>query len=208
MSVQPTSALIDAGSEAAQARGHLLRSAIKLAVRGDTGAFESLVTVLHPFVHRWSLTYARDPDEADEIVQDTFVLIHRKMSQYRGDSPVEAWAYRIARRVAFQRHRKDHRRRALSAAAFADADDVYNTDPGGRVDRQKIAEYVKRFFTELPPRQREVFDLVDLQGYDPAEAARLLNTSSNTVRGNLFKARSALRARILEDHPAWREVQA
>ena len=208
MSEQPASALIDTSHEATQARGHLLRSAVRLAVRGDTAAFESLVTVLHPFVHRWSLTYARDPDEADEIVQDTFVLIHRKMSQYKGESPVEAWAYRIARRVAFQRHRKDHRRRALASVAFADLDDVYNTDPGGRVDRQKIADYVRRFFTELPPRQREVFDLVDLQGHDPAEVARLLNTSSNTVRGNLFKARAAMRARILEDHPAWREVQS
>lgn len=198
----------DGGSEVAQARGSLLRSALSLALRGDSSAFESLVSVLHPLVHRWSLTYARDPDEADEIVQETFVLIHRKIAQYRGDSSVEAWAYRITRHVAFQRHRKDHRRRTLSTLAFADAEDVYNTDPGARVDRQKIADYVRRFFTELPPRQREVFDLVDLQGYDPAEVARLLGSTSNTVRGNLFKARASMRARILEDHPDWREVQA
>jgi len=198
----------DSSSETAHARGNVLRSALSLALKGDASAFESLVTVLHPLVHRWSLTYARDPDEAEEIAQDTFVLIHRKMSQYRGDSPVEAWAYRIARRVALQKHRKDHRRRTLASSAFADADDVYNTDPGARVDRQKIADYVRRFFTELPPRQREVFDLVDLQGYDPVEAARLLGISSNTVRGNLTKARAAMRARLLQDHPAWREVQA
>ena len=207
MSHHSNSILASSEDDAARARGALLRSAVSLALRGDSAAFESLVTVLHPLVLRWSMTYARDPDEADEIVQETFLLIHRKMSQYRGDNSFEAWAYRITRRVAFQRHRKDHRRRTLSTMAFADSDAVYNTDPGGRVDRQKIADYVKRFFTELPPRQREVFDLVDLQGHDPAEVAQLLNTSSNTGRGNLFKARAAMRARILEDHPAWQEVQ-
>ncbi|HXV18175.1 MAG TPA: RNA polymerase sigma factor, partial [Gemmatimonadaceae bacterium] len=147
-------------TDAALARGALLRSAIALAASGDVGAFESLVTVLHKLVHRWALTFARDPDEADEITQETFVLVHRKLDQYRGDSSVEAWVYRIVRRVALQKHRKDRRRRILAEAMFPDADNVYNTDPGARVDRQKVAEYVRHFFTELPPRQREAFDLV------------------------------------------------
>ena len=192
---------------AAIARGKVLRSAIALAAEGDDAAFESLVTVLHRLVHRWSLTFARDPDEADEITQETFVLVHRKLGQYRGDASVEGWVYRITRRVALQRHRKDRRRRELSEAAFLGNDNVYNTDPGARVDRERIAEYVRIFFTQLPPKQREVFDLVDLQGHEPAEVARLLGTNAGTVRGNLFKARSALRARLLEDHPSWRELE-
>src|SRR6187402_1036176 len=85
--------------DAAIARGKVLRSAIALAAEGDQAAFESLVTVLHRLVHRWSLTFARDPDEADEITQETFVLVHRKLAQYRGDASVEAWVYRITRRV-------------------------------------------------------------------------------------------------------------
>jgi RNA polymerase sigma-70 factor, ECF subfamily len=194
------------GGDATAARGKVLRSAITLAAAGDTAAFESLVTLLHRTVHRWALTFARDPDEADEIAQETFVLVHRKLSQYRGDASVEAWVYRITRRVALQRHRKDRRRRVLSEAAFPMLNDVYNTDPGARVDREKVAAYVRTFFTELPPRQREVFDLVDLQGHEPAEVAILLNTSAGTIRGNLFKARASMRARLLEDHPMWHEV--
>jgi RNA polymerase sigma-70 factor (ECF subfamily) len=159
-------------------------------------------------VHRWALTFARDPDEADEIVQETFVLVHNKLRQYRGDSPVEGWVYRIARRVALQRHRKDRRRRQLSEAAFLDIEDVYTTDPGARVDRQKMAEYIRHFFTTLPPRQREVFDLIDLQGNEPAAVARLLGTSAGAVRANLFKARASIRERLLAEHPAWREVQS
>lgn len=193
-------------TEAQAARETLLRSAIKLASKGDLRAFESLVTVLQRSVHRWALTFARDLDEADEISQETFVILYRKLDQYRGDAAVEAWVYRIVRRVALQKHRKARRRRALAEAAFPDIENVYNTDPGARVDRQQIAEYIRHFFTELPPRQREVFDLVDLQGNEPAEVARLLGTNAGTVRGNLFKARASLRERLLQDHPAWREV--
>jgi RNA polymerase sigma-70 factor (ECF subfamily) len=205
---QQAGLLAEQTSDQAIARGNLLRSAVALATTGDQAAFESLVTVLQRMVHRWALTFARDPDEADEIVQETFVLVHNKLRQYRGDSPVEGWVYRIARRVALQRHRKDRRRRQLSEAAFLDIEDVYTTDPGARVDRQKMAEYIRHFFTTLPPRQREVFDLIDLQGNEPAAVARLLGTSAGAVRANLFKARASIRERLLAEHPAWREVQS
>ena len=194
-------------NDAALARGRLLRSAISLAATGDAAAFESLVTVLQKLVHRWGLTFARDPDEADEISQETFVVVYRKLGQYRGDSSVEAWVYRITRRIALQKHRTDKRRRKLAENAFPEFEDVYTTDPGARVDREKVAEYIRHFFTELPPRQREVFDLVDLQGHDPVEVAGLLGTSAGTIRGNLFKARAAMRARLLQDHPAWQELR-
>jgi len=206
---EPTGLLTQSSqTDAAIARGTLLRSAIKLAAGGDIAAFESLVTVLQRNVHRWAMTFARDQDEAEEITQETFVLVYRKLGQYRGDSPVEAWVYRIVRSVALAKHRKARRRRALTETAFPVMDDVYNTDPGARVDRQRVAEYIRHFFTELPARQREVFDLVDLQGNEPREVAELLGMNAATVRANLFKARASIRARVLQDHPAWREVQS
>jgi RNA polymerase sigma-70 factor (ECF subfamily) len=84
---------------------------------------------------------------------------------------------------------------------------VYNTDPGARVDREKITAYIRHFFRELPPRQREVFDLVDLQGHDPIDVAAMIGIKPGTVRANLFKARASIRASILAQHPAWQEIQ-
>ena len=60
---------------------------------------------------------------------------------------------------------------------------------------------VRTFFGELPPRQREVFDLADLQGLPSTEIAARLGIEPVSVRAHLFKARRALRARILEAHP-------
>jgi RNA polymerase sigma-70 factor (ECF subfamily) len=187
-------------------RGRNLRATAALARGGDIGAFTDLVVALHPQVFRWALTFARDSDDADEITQETFVLMHRKLSQYRGDSALEGWVYGIARNVALQRKRTTKRRAWLSDSALPGIETVYNTDPGARVDRQRLAAYIRHFFIELPPRQREVFDLVDLQGHDPAEVAEIIGMKPATVRANLFKARASIRAHLVAVHPAWGEI--
>jgi RNA polymerase sigma-70 factor (ECF subfamily) len=183
-----------------------LAKTVEQANLGSAVAFSDLVQALHPSVYRWALTFARDPDEADEITQETFVLVHRKLDQFRGDSAVEGWVYLITRRVALQRYRRNRRRDLLSAKSFSFDEDVYTTDPGARVDRERMSEFIRHFFTKLPPRQREVFDLVDLQGHDPVEVADMIGVRAGTVRANLFKARAAIRERILEQHPAWGEI--
>ena len=183
-----------------------LAKTIEQANLGNADAFNDLVNALHPSVFRWALTFARDPDEADEITQETFVMVYRKLDQFRGDSAVEGWVYLITRRVALQRHRKMRRRELLTTKSFQFGESVYNTDPGARVDRERITDFIRYFFTKLPPRQREVFDLVDLQGHDPGEVADMIGLRPGTVRANLFKARAAIRERHLELHPAWGEI--
>ncbi len=183
-----------------------LQNLVTLAKRGDEAAFTDLVTSQHRAVFRWALTFARDGDEADEITQETFVMVHRKLSQFRGDSPVEGWIYGITRSIALQRRRRVKRRALLSGSRMPGVVTVYNTDPGARVDRERFMAYVRHFFVELPPRQREVFDLVDLQGHDPSEVAELIGIKAATVRGNLFKARASLRAQLIAANPAWKEA--
>lgn len=195
------------GSELDRAdRAHLLRESVELAISGDDAAFADLVSVLHPLVLRWSLTFARDIDDADEITQEVFVIVHRKLRQYRGKSSIEAWVYLITRNVALARHRKMKRRKSLSEMQIPGMATIYTTDPGARVDRERVAAYIKHFFVSLPPRQREVFDLVDLQGHDPVEVAELIGSKPGVVRANLFKARASIRAHVLDAHPAWKDI--
>lgn len=179
---------------------------IALARAGDPEAFTQVVKTLQAKVFRWALTFSRDADDADEVTQETFVQMHRKLGQFRGDSSLEGWVYGIVRSIAFQRNRKTKRRTLASVSSLPGIDSVYNTDPGARVDRQRVADYIRHFFVELPPRQREVFDLVDLQGFDPVEVAEFTGLKAGTVRGNLFKARAAIRAHLLAVHPAWIEL--
>jgi RNA polymerase sigma-70 factor (ECF subfamily) len=178
-----------------------------LASAGDDAAFTTLVTRFHPAVFRWALMFARDPDEAEDVTQEVFVQAYRKLGQYRSDAPLDAWLYRITRRAATQmrRTRKRRGRLALSPAAQP-LRDVYTTDPGGRIDRERATTVIRELFSELPARQREIFDLVDLQGLSPAEAAQRIGVKPVSLRANLFKARKAIRQSLLAMHPGYSEL--
>jgi RNA polymerase sigma-70 factor (ECF subfamily) len=177
------------------------------AEAGDVAAFTALVAALHPVVHRWALVFAADPDEADDIVQDAFVQMHLNLARFHGEAPLEAWLYRIVRRAAGQRRRTAQRRLRLAASARARPErDVYLTDPGLRVDRQWVAARIRACFGHLPARQREIFDLVDLQGFEPSDVARMTGMNAATVRANLFKARAAVRAHLIARHPGAAEL--
>ena len=178
-----------------------------LAAAGDDNAFTTLVTRFHPAVFRWSLIFADDPDEAEDIAQEVFVRVHRQIGDYRSDGPLEGWLYRITRRAAAQLRRTRRRRGRLALTPGArPLRDVYTTDPGGRVDRQRAATVIRELFADLPRRQREVFDLIDLQGLSPAEAAERMGMKPVTVRAHLFKARKAIRDSLLATHPAYGEL--
>jgi RNA polymerase sigma factor (sigma-70 family) len=129
------------------------------------------------------------------------------LSQYSSDGSLGGWLYAITRTTANQwrRTRKRRSRLALSPAA-APPSDVYTTDPGGRVDRERAALVIRELFAQLPARQREIFDLVDLQGFSPAEAAERTRMKPVSVRANLFKARAAIRAKFLATHPSYGEL--
>ncbi len=178
-----------------------------LASSGDDSAFTTLVTRFQPAVFRWALMFANDPDDAEDITQEVFVRTYRQLGAYRSDGPLEAWLYRITRRTAIQMRRTRSRRGRLALSPGArPARDVYTTDPGGRVDRERAAGVIHELFAGLPRRQREIFDLVDLQGLSPAEAADRTGMKPVSVRANLFKARKAIRESLLATHPSYREL--
>jgi len=76
------------------------------------------------------------------------------------------------------------------------------TGPDVEVERSLVAELVHTFFRALPGKQRQVFDLVDLQGFSQAAIAEMLGMNPATVRAHLFRARRAIRAKILAHDPA------
>ena len=165
---------------------------------GDDRAFEALVHAYQPRVFRWALALSGDRDEAEDITREVFVRVYRKLSGFRGDGSFDGWLYRITRRVALRGRRASRSLATISAG-------VYITDPGARVDRERAFSLVQSIASTLPMRQREVFVLCDLEGRTPAETAAILDMKDVSVRASLFKARSAVRRRILLTHPGYRE---
>jgi RNA polymerase sigma-70 factor (ECF subfamily) len=178
-------------------------SLVEQTLAGDERAFALLVGRMQPRVQRWVLSYAANPDEADDIAQESFVLALRSLRQYRGGGSFPVWLYRITLRAAGRIRKKARHREALAAGPEALPDRlVYETDPGARVDRERLGALVREFWQELPERQRAVVDLVDLQGYTPGAAAAILDINPATLRANLFKGRHSLRLRLLARYPS------
>lgn len=172
---------------------------VQLAATADGAVFSDFVNAYQPLVFRWALTFARDSDEADDLAQETFIRAFRKIRQYRGEGSIEGWLYRIVRSVGVEKKRVAVRRKLLGRSAAARPErEVYTTDPGARVDTQRTTALIRRYFEDLPSRQREVFDLVDLQNFTPAEAALMTGLTAGAVRLSLFKARSVIREKLIE----------
>ena len=167
-------------------------------------AFTSFVEQYQPLVYRWSVGLLYDRDEAEDVMQE--VLFSRIGRWAR-------FAMRYHRRLAVQNHKSRCRQtpspskrgaRGSTNRRGAPSREVYTTDPGGRVDREQALVLIRESAAALSHRQREVFDLVDLQGYSPVEAGEMLALKPVSVRANLFKARASVRRAILSyTHVFW-----
>lgn len=178
---------------------------IRRARDGDSLSFSQFVVLYQPLVFRWALGLVRSRDDAEEVTQDVFVIAWRKISKYRGDGSIESWLYSITRRLAIRARRRRGRRLLGILPPKAPPRSVYITDPGGRVDQSRLLAIVDSAAKALPPRQRELFELCDLQGLAPTEAAELIGMKAIAARASLFKARAALRRAILRTHPSYQK---
>ncbi len=192
-----------------ESSGEDLDALARRAGDGDAEAFDELVRRIHARIYRWALIRVADPDDADDVAQTVLVRLHRKLGTWRGPGRFTTWLYRVTANECSSWRRRLLRRvsgreRIRREAERRDAAGSEGTGPGATEPPSlpsEIEELVGHYFGELPERQREVFDLVDIQGYRPAEVSEMLQLNANTVRANLLKARRSMRARILESHP-------
>ena len=176
---------------------------IRQAQRGDRAALRRVLEEVSPSVRQWALAHTGDPDDAADLTQEVLVLVARKLGSFRGESKFHSWLFTVTRNQALEAHRRRRREeRKMDRLKVLDTD-VRTPLPGpeAAVDRKRIGAVLRAFLEELPPRQREVFQLSELQGMTSPEVGELLGVEPVSVRAALMKARRTLRRRILEQHP-------
>jgi RNA polymerase sigma-70 factor (ECF subfamily) len=188
---------------AADASGDPPESAeiIVRAAAGDDGAFRELVRRHHARVYRWAVVGIEDRDDADDVAQTVWIRVHGALSSFHGGARFTTWLYSITRNAIIERNRLRDRRQALAAGERQNVLASEVPDAVTTIDAERLLDVVRGYLEQLPPRQREVFQLADLDGFAPAEVAELLNLEQVTVRTNLHKARRAIRNRMLNDNP-------
>lgn len=135
------------------------------------------------------LKYSRNYAEAEDNLQDAFVTIFKKISQFKNIGSFEGWMKRIAINTALQRYR--------SVGVFDIVNENQIMDESIDIDEDTISmDFLLRIIQELPNRYRLVFNLYALDDYSHKEIAEMLNISTGTSKSNLARARMILKEKI------------
>lgn len=167
---------------------------------GRPAALGRLVTRVHARVRGWAERFTGDADEADDVAQKVLIGLERRVRHFDGASRFSTWLFAVTRNVALSERRRAERRERLLAARPREADASDAMEPSVDPDAVALARLALSYFDTLPKQQRLIFELADIHGLAPAEIARRLGIEQATVRAHLFKARRAIRARLLDEH--------
>ena len=169
---------------------------VKRAQQGDSDAFASLFHAHKARIYSVCLRMTNNTAEAEDLTQDAFLQVFRKLATFRGDSALSTWLYRIAVNTVLMHFRK----KALKQVSL---DEPYNHDARlvkreygsrddrlvGSVDRIALARAIK----ELPDGYRTIFLLHEVEGFEHQEIAQLLDCSVGNSKSQLHKAKLRIR---------------
>jgi RNA polymerase sigma-70 factor (ECF subfamily) len=177
--------------------------AIQRAREGDPSAFEYLYRLHCRRVYTVCLRMVGNTTEAEDLTQEAFLLLFRKIHTFRGESAFSTWLHRLAVNIVLMHLRKKSPP-IVSIQATPDPEDEtvsLNVDIGepdllleGVVDRINL----KRCIAQLPVGYRSIFILHDIQGYQHNEIAKILGRSVGDSKSQLHKARTRLREQLRE----------
>lgn len=170
---------------------------VRRCLGGDTSAFEKLLDCYKNQVFSLILRMVGNPQDAEDIAQETFIKAFRKLDTYDPSYPFITWLFRIAHNscVDMLRARKP---RSISLddddapLEIADKSDSVEEAVGLKLEREQL----ERLLAELPPLYREALLLQYREGLSGREMASVLGIPEGTVKIRLFRAKALLRARL------------
>jgi len=172
--------------------GHL----IARAQAGDESAFAAIFERHKHHVYAICLRMTRIASDAEDLTQEVFLLLFRKIALFRGDSAFSTWLYRLTVNVALSQLRKQSPR--LTALETEDVEGEFVHPeigaPDPRLDRCLDRLILEQAILHLAPSYRAAFALYELHGYAHKEIAEIMNWSVGNSKSQLHKARRKLRA--------------
>jgi RNA polymerase sigma-70 factor (ECF subfamily) len=172
---------------------------VRRAQRGERGAFDLLVLRYQHKVVKLVVRLLRDPTEAEDVAQESFVKAYRALGSFRGDSAFYTWLYRIAVNTARNAMASRQRRPLDYEADLSESEqsDVvsrlrHNDTPEAAALSEEIHETVNRAVASLPEDLRTAIILREVEGLSYEEIAEAMDCPVGTVRSRIFRAREAI----------------
>lgn len=170
---------------------------IERAQEGDQQAFAALYAAHRRRVYSLCLRMVHNVEDAEDLMQEAFLQVFRKLHTFRGDSAFSTWLHRVTVNVVLMSLRKKPWRDA-SLDEMSEPEEGETARPVLGCEDELLAHSVDRIALEralehLPPGYRLVFALHDIFGYEHQEAADILGCSAGNCKSQLHKARMKLR---------------
>ena len=175
----------------------------RLAANGDGAAFDEIYSRHRRFVYSVAVRMTGNQADAEDLTQESFVSVLRRVGSFRGEASFTTWLYRlVVNQVNMHfRHRKSRPATETSDGEISEPwqGRARRTNPAGQlIDRLAIEQALRM----LPPGYRSAFVLHDIEGYNHEEAARLSAHAVGTSKSQLHHARASLRAVLSGRSPA------
>ncbi|WP_461449651.1 RNA polymerase sigma factor [Mucilaginibacter sp.] len=163
-------------------------------LRNERKYQEQLYTILSPKMMAVCMRYAKDRDEAQDILQEGFVKLFKNLHNYRGEGSLEGWIRRIMVHSAISRYRK-----AKTIVLVDDFGENSNMHAGTSDNGNKLeADDLQELINKLPDSYRSVFRMYAIEGFSHQEIADALGISELLSRTNLCRARVILKNNLNE----------
>ncbi|MER7246567.1 RNA polymerase sigma factor [Kribbella sp. NPDC000426] len=162
---------------------------ITAARAGDLNALTTLVADSHPTVRRFARTLCSTPEDAEDAAQEALIILYRKIGMLRATSALTSWMFRIVRNECLRRARQLLREHPI-------APETTTPSAEDEVLRQLEAQAVAAAIADLPPDQRSVLVLRDVQGYSGPTVAKSLGLNIPAMKSRLHRARTTVRVSL------------
>ena len=164
----------------------ILFETVKQCQDGDAAAMEYIYNAYKSSFFNLAYRFTRDHALTEDLLQDIFLKIYTNIKKLRSPEAFNSWIYRIATNTCMSFARKKGKTREISLMEVGDVSAPENND-------NQIRLQLERAMDVLPPKQKIVFQLHDVQGFTNSEIANIMRCSEGTAKSQLFKARKKIR---------------
>ncbi len=180
---------------------HDLDDLVRRAQRGDRVAFTELFRRHRGDVARLVFRMLGPTADAEDVVQEVFLQVHRSLGEFRGQAKFTTWLHRVTVNVVLMVRRAARSRPVFAGEPVADHEPDRGLLPDEDAARYARIAAFRRLLDRLPEKKRTVFVLHEIEGLAPAEIAEIVDAPVLTVRTRLFYARREL-AEMMREEPA------
>lgn len=177
---------------------------VKRLKAGDEAEFERLVQICEKRVYNLALRYTNNEADAADIAQEVFLRVYRALPDFKEESAVTTWVYRITVNTAIDLTRKKTRRRENSLTGYGEDEETPELDivdesfsPELEYEKAELRAALGHAIASLSEEHRKIIIMRDVNGMTYNEIGEILSLGEGTVKSRLFRARDRLRA-VLE----------